>query len=153
MKVGVVSNFDDRLPLLLKNLGIDSHFDFVLTSHSVGQAKPSPSIFAAAATSAGGVDPADCVHVGDSFAKDVVGAAASGWHSVLVPSDVSAVVSSPDNDSIATTGHEYTQAGDLWGFLGLYGRAPDVRIVQTTRPITERGNDGDEIWDYDSDGR
>mgnify|MGYP006960691035 CR=1 FL=1 len=40
-----------------------------------------------------------------------------------------------------------------WGFLGLYGRAPDVRIVQTTRPITERGNDGDGIWDYDSDGR
>ena len=40
-----VSNFDERLPPLLHNLGVYDLFDFILTSRECGSQKPDPHIF------------------------------------------------------------------------------------------------------------
>ena len=70
-------------PLLLEDLGLAQYFDFVITSLAVGEAKPNAAIFDAARTAAGN-EPSRCVHIGDSFKRDVKGAMASGWEAVLV---------------------------------------------------------------------
>jgi putative hydrolase of the HAD superfamily len=82
--VGCISNFDERLHLILENLGIKDQFDFVLTSREVGSPKPNRKIFDEALKKAG-CDAKDAVHVGDTFANDVVGAAEAGWHPIFVP--------------------------------------------------------------------
>ncbi|GMH70666.1 hypothetical protein TrVE_jg3955 [Triparma verrucosa] len=139
--IGAISNFDERLHGILKALEVEGYFDFVITSREVGAEKPDQKVFDIATTKASST-PAESVHVGDSYSKDVVGAAKAGWHPVFVPSAASSVVSSPHSDSSGGSGVEYTQVGDLFGFLAIYGREPKVRVVPTTRPVMENGNDG-----------
>mmetsp|Transcript_14122 Transcript_14122/g.23494 ORF Transcript_14122/g.23494 Transcript_14122/m.23494 type:complete len:396 (-) Transcript_14122:286-1473(-) len=78
-KIGIVSNFDDRLSSILKELGIHDFFDFVLTSYEVKTEKPHAGIFEAASQAVGVSEPALCFHVGNSVDTDVEGAAAAGW--------------------------------------------------------------------------
>ncbi|KAJ1636857.1 HAD-like domain-containing protein [Pavlovales sp. CCMP2436] len=91
LKLGVISNFDDRLPGLLASLGIADLFDFIITSHAHGQEKPCASIFDLARERAGlsaeDVSPSTCVHVGDTFKNDIVGATAAGWRAIFLASD------------------------------------------------------------------
>ncbi|CAM9536200.1 unnamed protein product [Discosporangium mesarthrocarpum] len=84
--LGVVSNFDERLHLLLKNLGVYDSFDFVITSREFGVEKPSPLIFMEAMRRAGQTpgNGALGVHIGDTYGRDVVGASAAGWTPILV---------------------------------------------------------------------
>ena len=118
------------------------YFSTVLSSVSdTIHHQPDQKVFDIATTKASST-PAESVHVGDSYSKDVVGAAKAGWHPVFVPSAASSVVSSPHSDSSGGSGVEYTQVGDLFGFLAIYGREPKVRVVPTTRPVMENGNDG-----------
>lgn len=77
IKVAVVSNFDERLPLLLKNLGLDHLFDVVLPSCYAGVAKPDPDIFYQALRKAN-VEGSEAVHVGDDYKKDYRGAKDAG---------------------------------------------------------------------------
>lgn len=88
-----MSNFDERLHPLLKNLGVYDYFDFVLTSRECGSGKPDPHMFREALKRAragagartqrlGGSSTG--VHIGDNFDKDVLGAQAAGWDSVLI---------------------------------------------------------------------
>jgi FMN phosphatase YigB (HAD superfamily) len=62
--LGVISNWDERLPLLLKRLGVQqTMFDFVLTSHELGIEKPDARIFEKARELAGasaGIEPTSC---------------------------------------------------------------------------------------------
>src|SRR5690606_31764808 len=44
-RIGIVSNFDGRLRLILKDLGIDSLFDPWVISSEVGADKPDPYIY------------------------------------------------------------------------------------------------------------
>ena len=62
-------------------IGIDHYFDFVVTSESVGAAKPEPAIFEAALDSAN-VAPGHVVHIGDDPRRDVLGAQAAGMRSI-----------------------------------------------------------------------
>jgi putative hydrolase of the HAD superfamily len=71
--LGVVSNWDLRLPKLIKNLGLHDHFDFLVTSSMCGATKPSEKIFKEALKRAG-VKPGQAVHVGDTYEEDFVGA-------------------------------------------------------------------------------
>eukprot|EP00316_Scyphosphaera_apsteinii_P002178 CAMPEP_0119340698 /NCGR_PEP_ID=MMETSP1333-20130426/100854_1 /TAXON_ID=418940 /ORGANISM="Scyphosphaera apsteinii, Strain RCC1455" /LENGTH=288 /DNA_ID=CAMNT_0007352507 /DNA_START=123 /DNA_END=989 /DNA_ORIENTATION=+ len=84
--LGVISNWDDRLPQLLKRLGLASYFDFILTSGEVGVEKPEAAMFTLAQKLAGVPAGSRCVHVGDSFSRDVLGAfqAGHGWEPVFV---------------------------------------------------------------------
>lgn len=88
IKVGIISNSDDRLESILLQLGIRHYFDFVVTSYSVRNAKPNPVIFQVALDSAGtNVSPAEALHIGDDLKRDYLAAKACGWNSILVSSN------------------------------------------------------------------
>ena len=78
-KIGVVSNFDERLPLILTSLEIKDYFDVIVTSQECKSAKPDRNIFDAAMKAVGVTEPANCYHIGDREDTDVAGAIAAGW--------------------------------------------------------------------------
>uniref|UniRef100_A0A182QGK9 PWWP domain-containing protein n=1 Tax=Anopheles farauti TaxID=69004 RepID=A0A182QGK9_9DIPT len=92
--VGIVSNFDPRLDIILRNNGIAGDgavVDFVLTSYEAGVEKPDPAIFAQALERAnelrtGGpaIEPHEALHVGNLCREDYNGARGAGWSSLLV---------------------------------------------------------------------
>jgi putative hydrolase of the HAD superfamily len=77
LRVGIVSNWDQRLRNLLDELGITPLADPVLISAELGVEKPDPAIFRPA-VEAWGVSPGSILHVGDTWADDVEGARAAG---------------------------------------------------------------------------
>lgn len=79
--LGVLSNFDSRLHDLVAGLGLASAFRRVFASTELGSAKPDPAAFARAAEALGAA-PGACLHVGDSFAADALGAVRAGWNAV-----------------------------------------------------------------------
>jgi HAD superfamily hydrolase (TIGR01549 family) len=81
--VVVVSNSEGQLQQLFDNLGMSATFDFVVDSHQVGVEKPDPRIFALALSRFGVAAPR-ALHVGDTFATDVVGARAAGMRVALL---------------------------------------------------------------------
>ncbi|XP_050388766.2 haloacid dehalogenase-like hydrolase domain-containing protein 3 [Patella vulgata] len=83
VKMGVISNFDERLEKILKNVAISHQFDFILTSTKAGFEKPDVKIFQKALEIAG-VEAQDAVHVGDNIEKDYFGARNAGWRSYVV---------------------------------------------------------------------
>ncbi|HEY6168373.1 MAG TPA: HAD-IA family hydrolase [Verrucomicrobiae bacterium] len=83
VRLGVVSNWDERLKPLLRRLKLHQHFETVVVSCDVGATKPSPSIFTHALRRLG-VEPAAALHVGDGVREDVEGARAAGMASVLL---------------------------------------------------------------------
>jgi REG-2-like HAD superfamily hydrolase len=94
LKLGVISNFDDRLEKILTQLALRHYFDFVLASAVVKIAKPDSGIFKMAFNMAD-VKPEDTLHVGDNVANDFFGAANAGCAGVLfvppekdIPEDV-----------------------------------------------------------------
>lgn len=75
--MGIVSNFDHRLPNILQDLGILEYFETVVTPAEVGAKKPDRRIFEAALERLG--DPGDrAVYVGDRAIEDVAGALDAG---------------------------------------------------------------------------
>lgn len=83
VRLGIVSNWDSRLPALLSRLGLAPRFDAVIVSRIVGVEKPSPRIFEIALREMGA--PADStLHVGDVPELDADGARAAGIDALLV---------------------------------------------------------------------
>lgn len=83
LRLGIISNWDDRLRPLLHTLRLARWFDAIVISCEVGASKPAPAIFAAAQQQLG--VPADSIlHVGDSLEADVAGATAAGFHGVQI---------------------------------------------------------------------
>jgi putative hydrolase of the HAD superfamily len=83
LRLGVISNWDDRLRPLLERLHLARWFEVIVISCEVGSTKPSPAIFHAAARQFG-LSPADFLHVGDSAEADVAGARRAGWAALRV---------------------------------------------------------------------
>jgi putative hydrolase of the HAD superfamily len=83
IRLGAVSNWDERLRVLLRRLRLYDFFDVIVVSCEVGFQKPSPVIFQQAATKLG-LPPASILHVGDSLELDVQGARAAGLRAVQV---------------------------------------------------------------------
>ena len=81
--LGVISNWDSRLPEILKNTGLAPYFNFILASTVVGSAKPDAGIFREALQRAG-VSPAEACHIGDEPATDIEGARNVGIASILI---------------------------------------------------------------------
>jgi putative hydrolase of the HAD superfamily len=81
LRLGVVSNWDERLPLLLERLGLARRFDAIVCSSGVGVEKPDRRIFRRALELLR-VDPGSALHVGDHKLEDVEGAVAAGMHAV-----------------------------------------------------------------------
>ncbi len=76
LHVGVISNWDERLRLLLGELGLAHYFHSITISCEVGVEKPGREIFLAALRTAG-VDANQAVHIGDGQNEDVRGAEAA----------------------------------------------------------------------------
>jgi putative hydrolase of the HAD superfamily len=83
IRVGIISNWDCRLEGLLDGLGLAGTIDTVVCSASVGLHKPDPRIFELACARLG-AEPARCVHVGDHFYSDILGAKAAGLSAVMI---------------------------------------------------------------------
>ena len=81
LRLGVVSNFDARLPRVLAGCGLAERFEAVVYSEEVGVEKPHPAIFEELL---GRLDlpAADVLHVGDSRRDDVEGARAVGMQAL-----------------------------------------------------------------------
>ena len=85
-KLAVVSNFDSRLPGILRALDLHDRMGAVVYSSEAGSAKPDPAIFRKA-LGALGVDPQRAIHVGDNATADMAGAAAAGVAGLLIRRD------------------------------------------------------------------
>jgi putative hydrolase of the HAD superfamily len=81
--MGVVSNFEAWLDVLLDSLGLADLLPVRAISGIEGIEKPDPTLFRIAMERAG-VDAADCVYVGDSIDFDVIPAASLGMTPVLL---------------------------------------------------------------------
>jgi len=80
-KLGVISNWDERLQPLLGRLNLLGYFDVVVVSCDVGFPKPSRVIFEHAAEKFG-LPPSAILHVGDSAEMDLRGAKTAGLQAV-----------------------------------------------------------------------
>jgi putative hydrolase of the HAD superfamily len=105
LRLAVVSNWDSRLPALLDRLELTGFFDEVLVSALEGVEKPGTEIFRRAAQRLG-VDPARCLHVGDSPLDDYRGAESAGMRAVLI-------------DRAGIFGNGYVRVADLRGLYDL----------------------------------
>lgn len=79
LKLGIISNWDERLRPLLLRLGLAEHFACQIISCEMGATKPDAKLFTHAAAELG-VAPGELLHVGDSHGFDVVGANQAGAH-------------------------------------------------------------------------
>lgn len=77
LKLGVISNWDPRLPDLLRDLGLACFFDAIVFSSEVGAEKPNSRLFEEALRRLG-VPAHEALHVGDGRLEDVEGAQAVG---------------------------------------------------------------------------
>jgi putative hydrolase of the HAD superfamily len=77
MKLGIISNWDDRLRPLLARLDLDRHFASLVISCEAGATKPDRRLFERAAVELD-VAPEQLMHVGDSHSADVLGAGSIG---------------------------------------------------------------------------
>jgi putative hydrolase of the HAD superfamily len=110
-RVAVLSNSEGRLADLLHEIGIADAFTAIVDSGRVGIEKPDPRIFALALDAVGATGEARGVHVGDSWAADVLGALAAGWRAVWYRSREggSAIVTAPPS-AVPLAGSESTLA-------------------------------------------
>ncbi len=83
LRLGMISNWDSRLPDLCHGLGISAHFDFILSSANIGLHKPNPRIFELALRRAG-IEASQACHVGDHYYADVLGARSAGLEPILL---------------------------------------------------------------------
>lgn len=83
LKLGVISNWDERLVPLLETLGLATYFEPIIVSATVGVHKPSREIFTAAAQALS-LQESEILHIGDSQAEDVVGARNAGFHAFRI---------------------------------------------------------------------
>ena len=83
LRLGIISNWDQRLERLLKGLDFGTLLDTIISSAVVGLRKPDPRIFELACARLG-VAPEQAAHVGDHHYSDIVGASAVGMLPVLI---------------------------------------------------------------------
>jgi putative hydrolase of the HAD superfamily len=83
IQLGIVSNFDSRIYLILENLQLKDFFSSITISSQAGSAKPHSQIFIAA------LKKHNCFaqeawHIGDSLKEDYQGAKAAGLKPFLI---------------------------------------------------------------------
>jgi len=83
IKVVIVSNSEGKLDALFDHLRIAKHFDLVVDSGKVGIEKPDRGIWDLA-TGAFPTPPDRVLHLGDTYATDVIGAQALGFRTGLI---------------------------------------------------------------------
>jgi putative hydrolase of the HAD superfamily len=114
LRLGVISNWDHRLPGLLEDLGLAVFFHAIVYSSKAGVEKPDGRIFHQAASELG-VAPSAVLHVGDGRLEDVEGAVAAGMRALHLTrtsggGDLRDLASLPDLVAAERAGH----AGRQW---------------------------------------
>jgi HAD superfamily hydrolase (TIGR01662 family) len=83
--LGLISNVitSQEIPDWLQADGLEQYFKSVALSSVLGIRKPDPAIYLYAANQAG-VDPSECVYVGDNLNRDVTGTRQAGFGMVVI---------------------------------------------------------------------
>jgi putative hydrolase of the HAD superfamily len=81
--LGIISNNTDEIFDRMESLDLVRYFDTITYSQEAGAEKPDPAPFRLALRRANRT-PGECLHVGDSFEMDVVGARGVGIEPILV---------------------------------------------------------------------
>jgi putative hydrolase of the HAD superfamily len=108
IRLAIVSNWVWDGPRLVAELGLADRFSTIVISDRVGYAKPHPAIFRAA-LEAVGVAPGQALHVGDSYAKDVLGATGVGMAAMLLDRDAQPAA----GEALVHDGPAVTEVRDL----------------------------------------
>lgn len=80
-RLGIISNFTDALPRLLRYHRLEAYFEAVVYSQEVGREKPDRAIFEDALARVH-CSPEDALHVGDSWESDYRGAIGAGMNAI-----------------------------------------------------------------------
>lgn len=91
-KVGMISNTDERLDAVLRNVGLRQYFDFVIASAVARVEKPSKEVFSLAlshASQGDDIKPYEALHVGDDVELDYCASRRAGWNGALLLRDFS----------------------------------------------------------------
>ena len=83
LKLAIISNWDERLRPLLRELELDRHFDVMIISIEAGAHKPERKIFAEALRQLN-LRPDEALHIGDGLREDVEGARGAGMRALLL---------------------------------------------------------------------
>jgi putative hydrolase of the HAD superfamily len=83
VRLAVVSNWDSRLPQVLRTVELDHYFEVVGVSQHEGVEKPAPALFERVLERLG-VRPDEALHVGDRPDTDLAGAKSAGIDAVLI---------------------------------------------------------------------
>lgn len=83
LKLGILSNWDERMEPLLRGLNLRRFFDKVFVSACLGFEKPDPALYRYVTTDLG-VSPTDIFMVGDDEMNDYWAPQQAGWHAMLV---------------------------------------------------------------------
>jgi putative hydrolase of the HAD superfamily len=86
LRLGVASNFDHRLPMILEEIGIKDVFHSLTIPSGCGRAKPDPGFFAAAVAELG-TAPAETVHCGDHPERDLAAARSAGLRALRLSAE------------------------------------------------------------------
>jgi len=116
--VGVLSNSEGRLAELLEEVGIAQPFRAIIDSGRIGIEKPDPRIFEHTLAQLGARGPG--IHIGDSWAADIVGARGAGWRAIWYGPKTHPV----DDAEIAVA----RDAGEVRAALVRWGVLPPARV-------------------------
>jgi putative hydrolase of the HAD superfamily len=98
LKLAVISNWTLTLESILEGVGIREYFSQVIVSTVVHLYKPQPEIFHLVAKT-WGLQPNECLHVGDNLRTDIDGALAAGFNAVLFAPDGAGAGTSTGTDA------------------------------------------------------
>lgn len=82
-KMGVISNWDWRLPELLDNMNLGDFFEVKISSSSAGFPKPRREVFLHALDKIGSA-PENTVYIGDTYDSDILGALNAGLKAIFL---------------------------------------------------------------------
>ena len=115
--LGLISNVitSQEIPDWMDADGFTPYFKSVVLSSVFGKRKPDPSIYLEAARLAG-VEPSQCVYVGDNLKRDVTGARQAGFGMVVImisPEELAEATITDENrpDSVI---HEFSELLDIF---------------------------------------
>lgn len=103
MKIGLVSDCSSEVPNIWSDTEFYSIFDITIFSCTEGVKKPDPQIYKLVAEKLG-VNPEDCLYIGDGSSNELTGAATVGMHPVLIID--------PEEDQSGT--HRVDFEGEEW---------------------------------------
>lgn len=90
--IGIISNFDPRIHVLLRDMSLYKNFDFIITSYEAVVEKPDYKIFSLALEKSLGISwdmvyPKEALHIGNELETDYEGAIDAGWSSVIISNE------------------------------------------------------------------